>query len=166
MWRLIHNERGLTVAEMLAAAAVIGIGLVGLAAAIPVAGYGIQEGNQTSTATFLASQRLEQVRNARWEGGGAAVDKVGVSPSATAAPVAGGVVTFPDEAPVAVPYTQYTRRVRITDCAAGAGCAGVIDADLRQVVVTVEYRPMTGTGGAAPAAQVKGAVVSLYLSRR
>jgi hypothetical protein len=73
------------------------------------------------------------------------------------------VTTFPDEEPMAAPYTQYNRRVRVTDCA--AGCGGVADADMRQIVVTVDYRPMTATGVAA-AAQRKGAVVSMYLSRR
>ena len=163
MWRLINNERGVTLAELLAAAAVIGIGLVALGAAIPVASYGIQEGNQMSTATFLANQRLEHVRSARWEGGAAAVDAVGVSPSATAAPVAGGVTTFPDEVPMAAPFADYNRRVRITDCT--PGCSGIADPDLRQIVVTVDYRPLTGTGVAA-ASNRKGAVVTLYLSRR
>jgi prepilin-type N-terminal cleavage/methylation domain-containing protein len=163
--RALQDERGMTMAEILAAAAVIGIGLTALAAAIPLASYGIQEGNQLSTATFLANQRLEQVRNARWEGGAAAVDTVGVSPSDTAAPVAGGVTTFPDETPMAAPYASYNRRVRVTDCGAGLGCGGIVNAELRQVVVTVDYRPLTGVGVAA-ATQRKGAVVSLYLSRR
>ncbi len=165
MRRAIHDQRGLTLAELLAATAVIGIGLVALASAIPLASYGIQEGNQLSTATFLANQRLEHVRNARWEGGAAPVDSVGVSASATAPPMAGGVATFPDESPMAAPYSDYNRRVRITDCGAGAGCAGVVSSELRQVVVTVDYRPLTGVGVAA-AAQRKGAVVSMYLSRR
>lgn len=165
MWRLIDNERGLTLAELLAATAVISIGLVALAAAIPVASHGIQEGNQMSTATFLANARLEHVRNARWEGGAGAVDAVGVSASPTAAPTVGSVTTFPDEVPMAAPFAGYNRRVRIVDCGAGAGCSGVVDADLRQVVVTVDYRPLTATGVAA-ASQRKGAVVSLYLSRR
>src|SRR5262245_58497105 len=163
MWKLIDNEQGMTVAEMLAGAAVLGIGLVRLASAIPVAGYGIQEGNQLSTATFLANQRLEQVRVARWEGGLLPIDKIGVSASATAAPMAGGVVTFPDESPMAAEHAQYNRRVRITDCGVGAGCAGIVDAGLRQIVVTVDYIPLTANGVAT---QRKGAVVTMYLSQR
>jgi prepilin-type N-terminal cleavage/methylation domain-containing protein len=162
MWRLIRNENGMTLAEMLAAAAIIGIGLVGLASAIPLASYGIQEGNQLSTATFLANQRLEQVRSARWESAGAMVDKVGASPSPTAPPVVGAVTTFPDETPVAAPYTDYNRQVRIIDCGATA-CSGVTDPELRQVIVTVDYRPMTGTGVSN---QRKRATVSMFLSRR
>lgn len=162
MWRLIDNEQGMTLAEMLAAAAIMGIGLVGLASAIPLAGYGIQEGNQLSTATFLANQRLEQVRAARWESAGSMIDKVGVSASPTAPPMVGTTTTFPDEAPMAAPNSDYNRQVRIINCAVG-GCAGVTDPDLRQVIVTVDYRPMTGTGVSN---QRKRATVSMFLSRR
>ena len=63
---MIDNERGLSLVEILVAIAIIGIGLVGLAVVVPVASYGVQEGNQLSTATFLAEQRLEEVRNAPW----------------------------------------------------------------------------------------------------
>jgi hypothetical protein len=66
---------------------------------------------------------------------------------------------------MAAPYAGYNRRVRITDCGVGAGCAGIVNAELRQVVITVDYRPLTGVGVAA-ATQRKGAVVTLYVSRR
>ena len=62
MRRLVLDERGMTVAEVLIAVVIIGVGLVALSSAIPLAAYGIQEGNQLSTATFLANQRLEQIR--------------------------------------------------------------------------------------------------------
>src|SRR5688572_17148749 len=65
---MIWNERGLTLAEILVAVAILGIGLVGLAVVVPIASYGVQEGSQLSTATFLAEQRLEQIRNAPWTG--------------------------------------------------------------------------------------------------
>jgi hypothetical protein len=155
----------MTLAEVLAAAAVVAIGLVALASAIPVANYGIQEGRQLSTATFLANQRLEQVRNARWEGGAVPMDTVGVSATATAPPVSDGVVTFPDESPMAAPFTGYDRRVRVIECGAGVGCGSVVDTGLRQVIVTVDYRPLTGLGVAAPAHR-RGAIVSMYLSKR
>ncbi len=165
--RLARNgaagDRGMMAAELLVASAVIGVGLLALTAVIPVATHAVQDGSRLSTAVFLAGQRLEQVRSARWEGGATPVDEVGVSTPATAAPTAGGVATFPDEAPVAAPYGDYTRRVRIADCA--AGCGGVASADLRQVIVEVDYRPLTATGVAAPLHR-NGAALSLYLSRR
>jgi len=174
MRRLALDQRGMTVAEVLIAVAIIGVGLVALSSAIPLAAYGIQEGNQLSTATFLANQRLEQIRNATWQAARpapavpavAAVDKLGVSASSTAAPVGdGGVTTFPDEVPLGAPYDGYTRTVRITSCDAGPGCGGIVHADLRQVTVTVSYRPMTGIG-VAPAATTKSAVVTMYVAKR
>ncbi len=139
MGRHVLDERGMTLAEVLIAVAIIGVGLVALSSAIPLAAYGIQEGNQLSTATFLANQ---------------------------AAPVGdGGVTTFPDEVPLGAPYDGYTRTVRITSCDVGLGCGGIVHADLRQVTVTVSYRPMTGIG-VAPAATTKSAVVTMYVTKR
>ena len=158
------DQRGMTLAEVLVAVVIIMIALLALLSGIPVASYGIQEGNQLTTATFLANQRLEQVKAASWTDQ-PAVDTVGVSASATAAPVAGATTTVPDENPVAAPYTQYTRQVRITDCSAGAGCGGIIDAGMRQVTVTVSYQPMTGVGVSA-AGSTKSAIVTMFLAKR
>jgi prepilin-type N-terminal cleavage/methylation domain-containing protein len=159
------NERGFTLVEILIAVAVIGVGLMALSSAIPIAAYGIQEGNQFSTATFLANQRLEQVRNAQWHAA-PAVDTLGLSASDAAAPVGdGGLITFPDENPLDAPFDGYTRTVRITDCGVAPGCSGVTDAGLRQVTVTVSYRPMTGVG-MAPATRAKSAIVTMYIARR
>jgi len=156
------DQRGMTLVEILIAAAVLMVALVGLASGIPIASYGIQEGSQLTTATFLANQRLEQVRAAAWTST-PAVDNLGVSASATAAPQSGGVTRFPDESPVAAPYTQYTRQVRITDCGAGAGCGGLVLPDLRQVTITVSYAPLTGVGVGASA---KSAIVTMLVTRR
>lgn len=158
------DQRGMTVPEILAAVVVIMVALVALASAIPISAYGIQEGSQLTTATFLANQRLEQVKLKQWTVK-PDVDAVGVSASATAAPVSGATTTFPDENPVAAPYTQFTRTVRITDCGTGAGCGGVVHAGLRQVVVTVSYQPLTGQGQAA-AGTTKSAIVSLVVAQR
>jgi prepilin-type N-terminal cleavage/methylation domain-containing protein len=158
----MRDQRGLTLVETMIAAGVIGVGLVAVSAAIPAASHGVQEGKQLSTATFLATQRLEQVRAARWELGPPAVDDLGVSPSPAAPPAAGAVTTFPDEA-LTGPHAGYARTVRITDCA--AGCGAVAKADLRQVTVSVTYRPMTGAGGWASAA-TKAATITMYVAQR
>ncbi len=160
----LWNEDGMTLAEVLAAAAVLGIGLVALASVIPLAAYGIQEGNQLSTATFLANQRMEQARSARWTTLPPA-DDLGQSPSTSTAPQSGGATTFPDESPLAAPYAGYTRTVRIRDCSLAGGCSGVQDAGLRQVTVTVAYAPMTGVGQ-APAGATKSAVLTMLVSKR
>jgi prepilin-type N-terminal cleavage/methylation domain-containing protein len=168
------DERGMTLVEIMIAVAIMGVGLAALAQVIPLAAYGIHEGNHLSTATFLANQRLEQMRHARWEDGalpcgpGAAMDQLGVSASATAAPIttcAGGAVTFPDEVPLAAPYDRFSRTARVTTCGAGLGCNGIVDDDLRQVTVTVTYRPMTGIG-LSPAGTNKATTVSMYVAKR
>ena len=158
------DQRGMTLPEILAAVVVIMVALVALASAIPISAYGIQEGSQLTTATFLANQRMEQVKLAAWTAT-PAVDSIGISASSTAAPQSGGTTTFPDESPVAAPYTQFTRTVRITDCGIGAGCGGLVDAGLRQVTVTVSYRPLTGRGQAA-AGSTKSAIVTLVVTKR
>lgn len=163
MMKSFVDQRGMTLPEILAAVVVIMVALVALASAIPISAYGIQEGSQLTTATFLANQRMEQVKQRQWS---EAQDEVGFSASSTAAPTdTGGTTTFPDENPVAAPYTQFTRTVRITDCGTGAGCGGVVHAGLRQVVVTVSYQPLTGQGQAA-AGTTKSAIVSLVVAQR
>ena len=172
--RVALDQRGFTVAELLAASVVIGIALLALLQTIPLSAYGIQEGSQQSTAVFLANERMEQVKNAQWADvpppysaipPTPAVDNVGVSASATAAPAnAAGITTFPDENPVAAPYAGYTRQVRIIDCNIAPGCGGLQKPDMRQVTVTVSYTPMTGVGGPAAGA-TKSAVVTLIISR-
>ena len=165
MRRVVSDQRGMTLAEVLVALPIITIGLIALLSAIPLSTYATQEGRQTSTATFLANQRLEQVRNAQWTatcqvdtttglvvpGAAIVTDKVGVSASPTAAPQdPTPAVTFADESPVAAPYTGYSRQVRITDSVAGAPtctAAGVMSGTgIRQVTVTVTYTPLSATG--------------------
>jgi hypothetical protein len=145
----LANERGITVAEVLIAAAILGLGLAALMGVVPVASYGIQDGNQTSTGTFLAQQRLEQVRAAAWT---ATSDCVGLSPDAASPPAPSGSTcggattpTFPDEAAVAG-FAQYARSVRITDCGV-TPCGLVTHAAMRLVTVTVTYRPLSAAGG-------------------
>lgn len=167
---MIANERGLTLVEILVAAALIGIGLSGVLAVVPIASYGLQEGNQRSTATFLADERLEAVRNATWTGT-PAVDCLGVSASAAAPPTtttctghAGSYGPFPDEADVAN-FTGYSRTVRVTACSVAPGCGGVTDAGMRLVTVAVSYRPMTGMAVAA-AGTTKAVSVTLLIAQR
>ena len=45
-------------------------------------------------------------------------------------------------------YAGYSRAVRVTDCAVAA-CAGIADARMRRVTVTVTYAPLAAAGGAA-----------------
>ncbi len=159
----------MTLAEILVAVAIIGVGLVALASVIPLASYGMQEGNQLSTATFLANQRLEQVRNAAWTAS-PANDCLGISVSTVTPPISvscngAAVTTFSDENPLTAPYGGYARTVRVADCAVGGGCSGITNADLRQITVTVSYTPLTGVGQAATGT-TKAAVLTMYIAKR
>lgn len=149
----LFNERGITLAEVLIAAGILGVGLASLMAVVPIASYAIQDGNQTTTATYLAQQRLEQIRNVVWD---AATDCVGLSATATSAPTpVGGVCattpTFPDEPQSTMQgFGQYARSVRIFDCgdvANLAACGNVTSPALRVVRVVVTYRPISAAGG-------------------
>lgn len=166
---MLVNDRGLTLAEILVALAIVGVGLVGLLAVVPVATYGVQEGSQLSTATFLAEQGLEQVRNAVWT---QVSDKdcLGVGPTAaptstrcdrTPCTIGTLCTTFPDE-PSVTGYPTYSRSVRVIDCGTTA-CGGVVDANLRLAIVNVSYRPMTATGVAPTPKTVR---LSLLIAKR
>jgi prepilin-type N-terminal cleavage/methylation domain-containing protein len=153
---ILKNERGLTLAEILVAVAIIGLGLVGLAVVIPVSSYGVQEGNQLSTATFpgradgraRARVGLDQLAGGglprAFPAGNAAPVPTGATCVGAAAPTA---TQFPDETSAAgvSGYPRYTRIVRVTNCGA-TPCAGVTDAGMRLVQVTVTYTPLSAAG--------------------
>lgn len=134
--------------EVLAAIAVVALGLAALASAIPVAAGAVSEGGQLSTATFLASARLEQVRAAVWSEK-PLVDLLGVSADAVTPPRSAGLPSFPDEPSLAPLYRGFSRQVRILDCGTPPGCSGVVSSRLRQITVRVAYRPVTVTGVAS-----------------
>ena len=89
--------------EVIAAIAVVALGLTAFASGIPVAALAVSEGAQLSTATFLAVARMEEVRGAQWHAGFAGL-------------------LFPDEAALPDPYARYARRVRMVDCGVPPGC--------------------------------------------
>ena len=145
---MIDNERGFSLTEILVAAALIAIGFVALLRVVPLAAAGLQQGNQQSTATLVAQQRLEQAHAAVWTAV-PATDCLGVS-AGNAAPVPSGAactaaisetyvagITFPDESAVAG-FPGYQRTTRITDCGAPPGCSGIV------------YTPVLGSGTAGP----------------
>jgi prepilin-type N-terminal cleavage/methylation domain-containing protein len=157
--RLAVDQRGFTLAEILIAAIIVAVALVGLATVVPIAGYGVQEGYNLSTATFLADQKLEQAKNLPWVSL-PANDCLGTSASSTAAPTvpaggqctdgatniaAGGAVTWLADESAVTSFPSYARNVRITDCGTAPGCGGVTDAGMRLVTVTVSYTPLNAT---------------------
>jgi type II secretory pathway pseudopilin PulG len=169
LYRLVADQAGMSLAEILVACVIIGIALTGLLSAVPTSSYGIQEGRQLSTAVFLANQRLEQVRNADWNST-PGNDCLGTSASASTAPTTAACngaasTTFPDENPLAAPYVDYTRIVRVTDCSVAPGCGGITNNQLRQVTVTVSYHAATATGVSA-LGTTKSTQVSMLVAER
>ena len=175
--RRIADPRGFTLAEILVAAFLMGIAFLALAGLVPLAFYGVQEGNQLSTATFLADQKLEQAKNLPWTST-PANDCVGVSAPATAAPTVPGAAScadgatnvaangaipwLADEAAI-VGFPGYSRTVRVTDCGAGGGCTGVTDSRVRLVTVAVTYTPATSSNSATTPKSVQ---VQMVISQR
>lgn len=178
---MTSDARGLTVVEVLVATVIIAIGLVGLLAVVPISSYGLREGGQLSTATFLAEERLEEARGAAWQSTNPGsplntpLDCLGIS-AGNAAPTSircprtnptscalgTACTTFEDEASV-TGHTGYGRSLRVTDCGLGAGCGGVVDSAMRLVTVTVIYTPLTGSGVATRA---KAVGLDLLVTRR
>ena len=178
--RLVRDSRGITLAEILVATVIISVGLVGLAIVIPISGYGVNEGNSLSTATFLAEQRLEEIRNASWTSTPSANDCLGTGSAAAPVSTANSpgcarsqpttcvktsdCTTYSDEdSPGVAAYPGYKRYVRITDCGSTA-CAGVTNAKMRLVKVTVTYIPISGVGASGTGG--KSAVLEMIISKR
>jgi prepilin-type N-terminal cleavage/methylation domain-containing protein len=161
---LSKDQGGLTLIEVVIALAIILVGLVALAAVVPLSLGHIGQANLRSTAVFLAQQRLEEVKNGVWSCFPNYTDSVGLSNPAASAPrvttancappaplaVTGNtaVTTFADEGYGTIAgYERYRREVRITDCSIAPGCGGgVLDNGIRQVTATVFFRPQTGVG--------------------
>lgn len=161
--RLYVDQRGLTMAEVLCALVVISIGLLALAPAIQGSATLINRANVKTKAVFLSQQRLEQVKNRIWLVGPPTQDTLGVSADATTAPP-----TFPDEAYGSIAgYPNDRRTVRITDCGVAPGCGNpaIQSVTLRQVTVTVFYRPFVPEGATGAPAEESTQVTTLIARR-
>lgn len=140
----------MTLAEVLAALTLLSVGLVAMVSLLPLAALGVHEGRYRSGATFLAWQRLEQIRHA-----------VGTAEPSND-PLGEAIVSFPDEPAVAPPHDAFSRSVRVRDCR--LGCSGVQTPGVRQVTVTVTY-PGGSPQGTSPTH--RGAVIlSTYIGPR
>lgn len=189
------DDRGVTLTEVLVATAIVSIGLIALGMTIPLSSYGVHEGHALSAATFLAEQKMEEIRNATWsslvtapgsssEAVAPEVDCLGTGtsgpPTSTtctrshpAVCAAGSsCTTYPDEQAAEIPgYPTYTRVVRVWDCGAAtadaaAGCAGVAHPDLRLVRVTVSYAPIAAAPAIAHPAAKTATVEAIVAKRR
>ena len=147
----------MTVVEVIIALGIITVGLLALVAAMPFSTSQIGEANLKTTATFLAQQRLEQIKNARWT---SATDTLGGAGSDGTAAVAQWpnegyhTIAFlgaaPCDATAQSGGCRFRRQVRIVDCSV-LSCSGIATGTagintLRQVTITVFFFPLTGTG--------------------
>src|SRR6266542_2044298 len=101
----LRDTAGMTVAEVVIALGVITVGLVALIAVMPLSTSQIGEAHLKTTATFLAQQRLEQIKNARWSLTSPPDTLGGAGSNGNAA-----VAEWPDEATVPS-YPQFQRQV-------------------------------------------------------
>ena len=60
--RTMINERGMTLVEVLVAVTVLTVGLTAIATGMQLGTSGITQAQQETTATFLAEQKLEDIR--------------------------------------------------------------------------------------------------------
>jgi prepilin-type N-terminal cleavage/methylation domain-containing protein len=132
-----RQERGFTLVETLIAMMILTIALLGIAAAVGLQSGGIaaslpwgqaavSRGEFVSTATFLAQERLEQLKRLTYSL--TAGDAFGADP------IPAG---FPDENPVAG-FPSFSRQVRVT--------TGVPAANIKTVTVTVTFTLPKETG--------------------
>jgi prepilin-type N-terminal cleavage/methylation domain-containing protein len=173
-------EAGFTLPEVLLAAFIISVAFVTLLSVIPYSTASVQSGSQTSTATFLADQKLEEAKHVPWTstpdndclGYSNGNNAPTVSPGKTC--TLGGVVANPgqplpwavDQNATAIPnFSGYARTVRITDCTAVGSCfTGIGDSGMRLVVVSVTYTP--GVSVNSTAASAKTVRVSMLVAQR
>lgn len=140
----LSGEAGLTLVEVVVALGILAVGVAALLSTFPLALSGVEAGHQSSTALFLAVQRLEEVK------------AFALSPEPARGFANLIAATFPDEAYATIAgYAAYRRRVSIVDAPAVAGT--------KMVQVTVSYRPMTDVGRAAGESAVS--VSTLIASR-
>lgn len=165
--RILPDQRGLTLVEVIIAIFLVAAGLVAVMWVIPVATGHIHQSKLKTTAVFLAQQRVEQIKNARWTAVPAA-DNLGGGGSDGSAEV---LPQWPDEGYNTIPgYGAYKRTVRIIDCAGtipNPNPCGLPtpNGNVRQVTVTVFFHPMTGAGNLALTAE-DGAQVTTLVAQR
>jgi prepilin-type N-terminal cleavage/methylation domain-containing protein len=140
-----RDRAGLTLVEVLVALGILTIGLTALLSAMPLGVGAIYSGRQSSTAVFLAVQRLEEIK----------AFAMSLDPAQGFANLTSR--TFPAEPYTAITgYARYRRQVTIVD-------SPPAPINTKVVQVTVFYRPSAEAGLAAQEAAVS--VSTLIASR-
>jgi len=126
-----REQSGFTLVELLAAIAILMIGLVAVMQWFPLGTAGVETGRRQSTGVFLAEQKLEQIK--AWSlstaaGAGQGFDTV----------VQGGACCANDGFNTIPGYPEYSRTVTITPDPASP--------TRRVVRVQIQYRRVTAQG--------------------
>ena len=126
--RGVRDDRGFSLAEVLVSSALLVLTIAAVFSSLAYGVSGVEYSRESSTAVFLAEQRLEQVR-------AFAVSNAGTQGFTNLTTTA-----FPAEAYGSISgYANYRRTVSLTANAGG-------NADLILVQVTVAYRPSSTKG--------------------
>lgn len=123
-----QTASGFTLIDVIVAAAVIALGLLGLVAGVLQGVGGLEAGHQQTTAVFLAEQRMEELK------AGALNRFSNVTTERYPSEGYGGVSSDGGQA-----IPGYRRTVAITDMPSGLAAAKLVEID-------VFYRPVVGFG--------------------
>jgi prepilin-type N-terminal cleavage/methylation domain-containing protein len=118
-----RRDAGMSLVELMVALMLLGVALMGLAAAFAPARMAIQQGDQATTATFLARRVLEDMRNRAYDQDTDELVNGATFPSSTSY---GSLSGYPD----------YRRTIAITDNAPEAGT--------KTVTVAIFYKNSSG----------------------
>jgi len=136
------NERGASLVEVLVSASLLVITVAAVFSSLAYGVNGVESSRESSTAVFLAEQRLEQVRS------------FAVSTASTQGFANLATSSFPAEAYGSLSgYANYRRTVSVTASAGG-------NADLKLVQVTVAYKPSSTQGFGAETSTTLTTLVS------
>jgi prepilin-type N-terminal cleavage/methylation domain-containing protein len=129
--RASGSQDGFTIAELLAAVFVIAVGLVAVGAGFSAAIQGTETARQQTTATFIAEQRLEQIRATALHDKDIVLACLGPDKITAAC--------FPDQAYGSIPNAP-TYRTHVTITLNPAGFTG------NRIDVDVWYKPVVAWG--------------------
>ena len=164
LMRAGSGQRGFTLVEVLVATVVIVVGLVAVATGFQYATAGVATGRGETVATFLAEQRIEQLKTVAisnyygpWptgpslQGGAAIATPTTTTEFCQSSNI--GATSSNCQGSAITNATAYTRVTRIWDASAtlnlGAGCTGTAPLVCKRIQVSVTYRPVTSQGDAS-----------------
>jgi prepilin-type N-terminal cleavage/methylation domain-containing protein len=154
--RTLTGQHGFTLVEVLVAVLIIMVGLVAVASGFQYATSGVATGRGETIATFLAEQRVEQLKTV-------AMTNYDPPYPAGLSLAAGTTTEFCQtstigatasncQAAAITGTTSYTRVTTIIDITTDAGrCTGVAPLLCKRIRVTVTYRPVTSSGDVSQA---------------